>query len=114
MTPFILLLKNVTKNLNGIQRFICLCFYEIKVQSSLVFNKYTDKLIGFIDLDDSDTNYSTFSDLDKLDSHILVYFVRRLYSDLNFAFPYFATHGVTSFQIMTTFWKTMSVLRNNL
>ena len=27
-------LKNVTKNLNGIQRFICLCFDEIKVQSS--------------------------------------------------------------------------------
>ena len=40
-------LKNVTKNLNGIQRFICLCFDEIKVQSSLVFSKYTDELIGF-------------------------------------------------------------------
>ena len=36
-------LKNVTKNLNGIQRFICLCFDEIKVHSSLVFNKYTDE-----------------------------------------------------------------------
>ena len=50
-------LKNVTKNLNGIQRFICLCFDEIKVQSSLVFNKYTDELVGFIDLGDPDTNY---------------------------------------------------------
>ena len=43
-------LNNVTKNLDGIQRFICLCFDQIKVQSSLVFNKYTDELIGFIDL----------------------------------------------------------------
>ena len=50
-------LKNVTKNLNGIQRFICLCFDEIKVQNSLVFNKYTDERTGFIDLDDPDTNY---------------------------------------------------------
>ena len=64
-------LKNVTKNL-----FICLCFDEIKVRSSLVFNKYTDELIGFIELGDSDTNYSTLSDLDKLASHILVYYVR--------------------------------------
>ena len=39
--------KNVTKHLNGIQRFICLCFDEIKVQSSLVFSEYTDELIGF-------------------------------------------------------------------
>ena len=103
-------LKNVTKNLNGIQRFICLCFDEIKVQSSLVFNKYTDELIDFIDLGDPDTNYSTFSDLDKLASHILVYYVKGLYSDLKFAFAYFATHGVTSFQIMTTFWKAISIL----
>ena len=50
-------LKNVIKNLGGIQRFICLCFDEIKVQSSLVFNKYTDELVGFIDLGDPDTNY---------------------------------------------------------
>ena len=58
-------LKKVAKNLNGIQIFICLCFDKIKVQSSLVFNKYTNELIGFIDLGVPDTNYSTLSDLDK-------------------------------------------------
>ena len=96
--------------MNGIQRFICLCFDEIEVQSSLVFNKYTDELIGFIDLGDPDTNYSTVSNCDKLTSHILVYYVRGLRSDLKFAFAYFATHGITSFQIMTTFWKAISIL----
>ena len=35
---------------------------------------------------------------------------RGLCSDLKFAFAYFATHGVTSFQIMTTFWKAISIL----
>ena len=59
---------------------------------------------------DPDTNYSTFSDLDKLACHILVYYVRGLCSDLKFAFAYFATHGVTSFQIMTTFWKAIQIL----
>ena len=56
------------------------------------------------------TIYSTFSDPDKLPHHILVYYFRGLCSDLKFALAYFATHGVTSFQIMTTFWKAISVL----
>ena len=89
--------------MNDIQRFICLCFDKIKVKSSLVFNKYTGELIGFIVLGDS------FSDLDQLPTHILVYYVRGLCSDLKSAFAYFATHGVISFQIMTTFWKAISV-----
>ena len=56
------------------------------------------------------TIYSTFSDPDKLPNHILVYYFRGLCSDLKFALAYFATPGVTSFQIMTSFWKAISVL----
>ena len=70
-------LKN--ESFSGIQRFTCLCFDEIKIQSSFVFNKYTDECIRFLDLGDSDTNYNTFSDLEKLASHILVYYVREQY-----------------------------------
>ena len=103
-------LKNVTKNLNGIQRFICLCFDEIKVQSSLVFNKYTDELIGFIDVGDPDTNYSTFSDLDKLACHIFVYYVRGLCSDVNFAFAYFATHRCYVFPDNDHILESISIL----
>ena len=54
-------------------------------------------LLVFVDLGDPDANYSTFCDLDKLASHILVYYVTGLCSDFRFAFAYFATHGVTSF-----------------
>ena len=61
-------LKNVTNSFSDIQRFICSCFDDIKIQRSLVFNIYTDELIGFTDLGDSDTNHSTFSNLDKLAS----------------------------------------------
>ena len=61
-------LKNVTNSFSDIQRFICSCFDDIKTQRSLVFNIYTDERIGFTDLGDSDTNYSTFGNLDKLAS----------------------------------------------
>ena len=55
---------------------MCLCFDKIKIQGSLVFIKYIDELIVFTDLGASDTRYSTFSDLDKSATHILVYCAR--------------------------------------
>ena len=80
-------LKNVTKNFNGIQRLTCVCFDEIKVQSSLVFNKYTDELIGFIDCGDPDRNYSTFSDLDKLATISLLIMLGRFVLTSNLYLP---------------------------
>ena len=55
-------LLHKTSNLIGYQRFVCLSFDEIKIQEDLVFDKYTDELIGYVDLGDPSINYSTFSD----------------------------------------------------
>ena len=57
---------------------VCLAFDEIKVKSNLVFNKYNDELIGFVDLGDPELNYSTFTDLDQLPTHALVYYLREI------------------------------------
>lgn len=103
-------LKSVTKRFRALQIFIPSCFDESKIKSSLVFDKYMDEFIGHTDLGDSDTKYSAFSDLDKLASHILNYYVRRLCSDLKHALAYFATHDVTYFQIMNTFSKKNTML----
>ena len=37
-------------------------------------------------------------------------YVCRLASDLKFALEYFATRNIYSFQIMSTFWKAISIL----
>ena len=58
-----------------------LLFDEMEIQSNLMFDKVTSELIGFVDLDDPDTNYSSVEEEDKLVTHALVLFVR---TDLNF------------------------------
>lgn len=99
-----------TKKFSGIQRYIVLLFDEMKVQSNLVFDKTTNELIGFVDLGDPNVNYATLDSVDQLATHVLVFYVRGLATDLKFSFAYFATTGVTSYQIMPLFWKAVSLL----
>eukprot|EP00794_Sanderia_malayensis_P012424 gene12424-13709_t len=73
-------LVKTTQSLTGYQRYVVLSFDEVKVQENLVFDKYSGNLIG------------------------------GLASDLKFSLAYFGTKGVTSFQIMPTFWEAVAVL----
>ena len=43
-------------------------------------------------------------------THVLVYYVRGLASNLKFSLAYFGTKGVTSYQIMPTFWEAVTIL----
>ena len=76
----------------------------------MVYHKYSGELIGYVDLGDPELNYSCFSNVDVLASHALVYYVRGLASDFKFSLAYFATRGITSYQIMPTFWEAVSIL----
>ena len=95
-------LKSQTKAFSGIQRYIVLLFDEMKIQSNLVFDKHTNELIGFVNID-------------ELETHVLVFYVRGLATELKFCAAYFATTGDTSYQIisyqiMPLFWKVVSLL----
>ena len=43
-------------------------------------------------------------------THALVYYVRGIAPDLKFSLGYFATKGVTAYQIMPTFWEAVTIL----
>ena len=103
-------LSRTTSCLQGVQRFIVLGFDEMKVQSKLVFDKYTGQLIGYLDPGDPDINFATLHKQDDLASHALVFYVRGLASDLKYNLSYFATSGVTSYQLMPLFWEAVSIL----
>ena len=94
----------------GYQRFIVLSFDEIKIQDNLVFDKHSGELIGYVDLGDTLLNYCTFQNIDALATHALVYYIRGIACDLKFSLAYFATKGITSFQIMSTFWEAVAIL----
>ena len=103
------LLKTATA-LKGNQRYIVLSFDELKIQENLVYDKHSGELIGYVDLGDPELNYSSFQNTDDLATHVLVYYIRGLASDLKFSFAYFATRGITSYQIIPTFWEAVAIL----
>ena len=47
------------KDFSNLQRYICLVFDKMKIQSNLVYGKYSGELIGYVDLGDPDINYTT-------------------------------------------------------
>ena len=103
-------LCSLTKYFSNLQKYICLAFDEMKIQSNLVYDKYSGELIGYVDLGDPDINYTTFVKDDELATHALVYYVRGIATDLKFCLSYFATNGIKSYQIMSTFWRAVSIL----
>ena len=81
----------------------------MKIQSQLIFDKHSNKLVGFVDLGDPDLNYATF-ETTEIASHVLSFSVQGAATDLKFNIGYFATTNVTSFQLMPLFWQIVSVL----
>ena len=72
---------------------------ENKVQQNLVDDKHTHQLIGYVDLEDPQLNFSTFNEYNALASYILVFYLKGILCDFEFAMAYFATKGATSHQI---------------
>ena len=75
-----------TKDFSDQERFVTILFDEMKVQEDLVWDKSTGELIGFVDLGDEDLNESTFTKVDKLASHILVFIAKSVVNPLSFSF----------------------------
>ncbi len=103
-------LHGKTSNYSDAQRYVAIVMDEMKIQSNLVFDKYSGDLIGFIDLGDPMTNFANLQEEDTLASHALAFLVRGMCTDLKHVVAYFFTGNVTSFQLMPIFWKVVSTL----
>ena len=103
-------LVGLTKSYSNTQRHIVLLFDEMNIRSNLVFIKNTGQLIGFTDLGDSTINYAAFEKQDQLASHALACFIRGPTTNLKFSFSYFASKGVTAFQILPISWEAVFIL----
>jgi len=101
-------LKGLCSDHIGIQRYVVLSLDEMKIQSKLVFDKRSNELIGFIDLGDEHANEALASD-NELATHALAFLVRGVATDLKYTLAYFLK-DVTSYQLMSLFWKAVCVL----
>ena len=84
----------------------------MKIKQNLIYDKYSGDLVGYVDLGDPDINFSSFKDHNNLATHVLVFFVRGLVSDLKFELGYFGTKDITAHQIMVLFWRAVSILED--
>ena len=107
-------LSGKTSNFNGPQSYVAVIMDEMKIQSNLVFDKYSGDLIGFIDPGDPMTNFANLQEEDALASHALAFIVRGMCTDLKHVIAYFFIGNVTSFQLMPIFWKVVSTLELSL
>ena len=64
------------------QRYVILSFDEMKIQSSLVFDKHSNELIGFANLGDDDFNVAAFDSCSVIGSHVLAFMIKVVASDL--------------------------------
>ena len=102
-------LKEHSKDYFDIQRYVVLSFDEMKIQSKLVFDKRTNELIGFVGLGEEKLNEALTS-TDELATHALAFLVGGVATDLKYTLAYFLTKDVTSYQLMSLFWKAVCVL----
>ena len=96
-------LREEASSLSEVQRYVVIVMDEMKIQSSLVFDKYSGDLIGFVDLGDEATNYASLGEEDVMATHALAFLVRGMCSDLKHVIAYYFTENVTSYQLMSIF-----------
>ena len=103
-------LREKALSLSGIQRYMSIVMDEMKIQSDLVFDKHSGDLIGFVDLGDPVTTYASLGESDVMATHALAFLVRGMCSDIKHVIAYYFTENVTSYQLMSVFWKVVGVL----
>ena len=82
----------------------------MKVQANLILDKVTGEIVGFTDLGDPDVNFATLEKVNDIVSHVLVFKVRGLCTELKFSLANFATTGITAHQLMPVFWEAVFCL----
>ncbi|CAB3982872.1 Transposable element P transposase [Paramuricea clavata] len=103
-------LREKASSLSQVQRYVVIVIDERKIQSNLVFDKYLGDLIGFVDLGDPVTNYASLGEEDVMATHALAFLVRGMCSDFRHVIAYYFTENVTSYQLMSIFWKVVGAL----
>ena len=94
------------------QKHVCLIFDEVKIKEDLVFNKHTGELIGFTNIGELNECLFKFEqacrgeiEQPQLATHMLVFMVSGLLSDLQFPYVQFPTDSITADQLYSLVWE---------
>ena len=79
-------LKTKVSTFSDVEKNVILSFDEMKIENSLVWDKHSGDLIGYVDLGDEELNYATLKQQDDLATHVLVFMIRGLINPIKFSF----------------------------
>lgn len=93
------------------KRFVCLIFDEVKVKEDLIYEKHSGELIGFVNIGEINNQLLDYEQIclkdehkPQLASHMLVFMVRGILSDLKFPYAQFSCTSITGDQLYSLVW----------
>jgi len=97
------------------KKFILIVLDEIKVKESLVYDKHTAKVIGFVELDNIDEYISRMEQSNgnykpPIATHVLTLMVRGIFTSCRFPYAHFPTASLTGDQIFPIVWEAVERL----
>ena len=106
-------LPNISEN----EKYINLCFDEMKIKSGLAYSKTTGQIVGFTDLGEINDEIDFFSrcvegeDRERdIASHVIVFMARGICSNLHYPIGHFASVGFDSQQLVPCVWEAVKIL----
>ena len=100
------------------KKYVVLLFDEMKVKESLVYDKHSAEVIGFVELGDVNEHLAQLeqscSNQDKqhqVATHILALMVRGVFTTLRFPFAHFPSQTVTGDQLFSIIWEAIERLK---
>ena len=75
--------------------------------------RHSGVLIGYADIGDVNTNYTTLQKSDEIATHMLVFPLRSIFNPFIFTLENFATFAVTGPSFLFLFWKAVIMCEQN-
>lgn len=102
-------------NLKDWEKFVAVCFDEVKVKEGIVYNKHDCRIVGFVDIGDANNAISEFErSIDgsppPLAQHMLVFMVRGIFFRLNFPYAQFPTRDLSADALFPIVWQVVRSL----
>lgn len=101
-------LKRLSKNLKDEERYVVLLHDEMVIKYDLVFDKRSGEVVGFVN------SHSWNENLEKnIASHVLVFFVVGINTQINVSLGFFGTSNVSSGDLFPVFWEAVCYLETS-
>ena len=104
--------------MQGYEKFVAVAFDEVKIREDLVYDRHTGQVVGFVNLGDFNSQLNALSEATEscdtfipatVATHMLVFMVRGLLTNLEYPYAQFTTTTASGVQLFPIVWD---VVRN--